>query len=155
MLCKMIPISAFANRGFPQPNCERSMMSEDNYLSLSHNCLFVRSKTNFFQKQTFSCLFTNYLHKVNRCLARYSPRATTTNQPTNRAPIEPARTKCAQESIFFRETAAFVKTNGQRAKTSSPTSLWGHRLPVTAPALSALRAGWISILYLSISIPFS
>ena len=24
--------------------------------------------------------------KVNRCLARYSPRATTTNQPTNRAP---------------------------------------------------------------------
>ena len=31
------------------------------------------------------------LHKVNRCLARYSPRATTTNQPTNRATNEPAR----------------------------------------------------------------
>ena len=31
------------------------------------------------------------LDKVNRCLARYSPRATTTNQPTNRAPNEPAR----------------------------------------------------------------
>ena len=29
-------------------------------------------------------------HKVNRCLARYSPRATTTNQPTNRAPNKPA-----------------------------------------------------------------
>ena len=29
--------------------------------------------------------------KVNRCLARYSPRATTTNQPTNRAPNGPAR----------------------------------------------------------------
>ena len=29
--------------------------------------------------------------KVNRCLARYSPRATATNQPTNRAPNEPAR----------------------------------------------------------------
>ena len=28
-------------------------------------------------------------HKVNRFLARYSPRATTTNQPTNRAPNEP------------------------------------------------------------------
>ena len=27
-----------------------------------------------------------YYHKVNRCLARYSPRATTTNRPTNRAP---------------------------------------------------------------------
>ena len=30
------------------------------------------------------------LHKVHRCLARYSPRAITTNQPTNRAPNEPA-----------------------------------------------------------------
>ena len=28
--------------------------------------------------------------KVSRCLARYSPRVTTTNQPTNRAPNEPA-----------------------------------------------------------------
>ena len=27
-------------------------------------------------------------YKVNRCLARYSPRATTTSQPTNRAPNE-------------------------------------------------------------------
>ena len=120
MLCKMIPISAFANRGFPQPNCERSMMSEDNYLSLSHNCLFVRSKTNFFQKQTFSCLFTNYLHKVNRCLARYSPRATTTNQTTNRAPIEPTRTKCAQESIFSQETIAFVKKTVKAQKRLPP-----------------------------------
>ena len=30
-------------------------------------------------------------YKVDRCLARYSPRATTTNQPTNRAPNEPLR----------------------------------------------------------------
>ena len=30
------------------------------------------------------------IDKVNRCLARYSPRTTTTNQPTNRAPNEPA-----------------------------------------------------------------
>ena len=29
-------------------------------------------------------------YKVNRCLARYSPRATTTNRPTNRAPKKPA-----------------------------------------------------------------
>ena len=35
------------------------------------------------------------------CLARYSPRATTTNQPTNRAPNEPARPICAQESILW------------------------------------------------------
>ena len=30
------------------------------------------------------------LNKVNRCLARYSPRATTTNRPTNRALNKPA-----------------------------------------------------------------
>ena len=30
------------------------------------------------------------LDKVNRCLARYSPRATTINRPTNRAPKKPA-----------------------------------------------------------------
>ena len=29
--------------------------------------------------------------KVNRCLARYSPCATATNQPTNRAPNELAK----------------------------------------------------------------
>ena len=30
------------------------------------------------------------IYKVNRCLARYSPRATTTNRPTNRALNKPA-----------------------------------------------------------------
>ena len=30
------------------------------------------------------------VYKVNRCLARYSPRATTTNRPANRAPKKPA-----------------------------------------------------------------
>ena len=33
----------------------------------------------------------NFSNKVNRCLARYSPRATTTNRPTNRALNKPAR----------------------------------------------------------------
>ena len=32
----------------------------------------------------------NDYDKVNRCLARYSPRATTTNRPTNRAAKKPA-----------------------------------------------------------------
>ena len=42
----------------------------------------------------FKLFFTHclkILYKVNRCLARYSPRAKTTNQPTNRAPNEPTR----------------------------------------------------------------
>ena len=49
------------------------------------------------------------LHKVNRCLARYSPRATTTNRPTNsnRAPNELARPICAQESIFWGKNGRF------------------------------------------------
>ena len=34
---------------------------------------------------------TIHKYKVKRCVARYSPRATTTNQLTNRAPNEPAR----------------------------------------------------------------
>ena len=34
-------------------------------------------------------------YKVNRCFARYSPRATTTSQPTNRAQNEPAMDKNA------------------------------------------------------------
>ena len=37
-----------------------------------------------------SLLLFYYYHKVNRCLARYSPRATTTNRPTNRALNKPA-----------------------------------------------------------------
>ena len=36
------------------------------------------------------CYTPKVLHKVNGCLARYSPRATTTNQPTNRALNKPA-----------------------------------------------------------------
>ena len=46
--------------------------------------------------------------------------------PTNRAQYEPARPICAQGSIFL-------------AKKSSPSPLWGHRLPVTALGLSAHR----------------
>ena len=40
-------------------------------------------------------------HKVDRCLARNSPRPTTFNRPTYWAPNEPARPICAQESIFL------------------------------------------------------
>merc|ERR1712012_732927 len=38
--------------------------------------------------------------KVNRCLARYSPRATTTNRPTNRAPNKPAWPKLTKNANF-------------------------------------------------------
>ena len=45
-----------------------------------------------------SMLMINQL-KVDRCLARYSPRTTTTNLPTNRAPNEPARPMCPRKHI--------------------------------------------------------
>ena len=47
------------------------------------------------------------IYKVYRCLARYSPRATTTNQPTNRAPNESAGPICAQEIIFWGTNGCF------------------------------------------------
>ena len=48
------------------------------------------------------------------CLARYSPRTTTTNQPTKRAPNEPARPLCAKESIFWGQKWPFW---GQTSKS--------------------------------------
>ena len=40
-------------------------------------------------------LLVGNFYKVNRCLARYSPRATTTSQPINRAPNEQAMVRNA------------------------------------------------------------
>ena len=48
-----------------------------------------RKESFLFNKQV-SPKNTLLWNKVNRCLARYSPRATTTNRPTNRAPNMPA-----------------------------------------------------------------
>ena len=49
--------------------------------------------------------------EVNRCLARYSPRATTTNQPTNRAPNEPAMNKNAKFGHFWAKNPNFYLRN--------------------------------------------
>ena len=46
-----------------------------------------RSKIIFLR---WFCLFLDNMYKVNRCLARYSRRATTTNRPTNWALNNPA-----------------------------------------------------------------
>ena len=51
--------------------------------------LYLRITSKVHNKITTNSL-QNVPHKVNRCLARYSPR-TTTDQPTNRAPNEQAR----------------------------------------------------------------
>ena len=85
------------------------------------------------------------IHKVNRYLARYRLRATTTNQPTNKnANIWPKMTNNAflgQIWPFFllmlvqTPNFVFVKKIGRRVKKSSPTPLLGHCLPVTALAL--------------------
>ena len=62
--------------------------------------------TRFFMGLVF--LESGAWYKVNRCLARYSPRVTTTNQPTNSAPNEPARPICAQESVFWGKNWPFL-----------------------------------------------
>ena len=51
----------------------------------------------------------NYCDKVNRCLARYSPCATTTNQSTNRAPNEPAQNE--QKCQFWAKNPNFSWRN--------------------------------------------
>ena len=44
----------------------------------------------YFWKESWHSIYSVIDYKVNRCLARYSPRATTTNRLTNRAPNKPA-----------------------------------------------------------------
>ena len=60
------------------------------------------------------------IHKVNRCLARYSPRATTTSQPTNRAPNEPARERNAKfgpNLVVFGQKILFFYWRNQKFVT--------------------------------------
>ena len=54
--------------------------------------------------------------------------------------VAPGETVHFQPSDRFFVLRPFRKKKRPRAKKSSPTPLWGHRLPVTALALSA-RAG--------------
>ena len=58
-------------------------------------------RCNFVNLNNFDNLnnFVN-LYKVNSCLASYSPRPTTSNQPTYRAPNEAPKPICDQESIW-------------------------------------------------------
>ena len=60
--------------------------------------------------------------KVNRCLARYSPRATTTNQPTNRAPNKPARP--GPKMTKFGPKLAFLVNLGQAMQAYSMPCCW-------------------------------
>ena len=55
--------------------------------------------------------------------------------PSAWGPLWHLRIYCA--TFRFRVTPVFVRGPVRRAKKSSPTPLWGHRLPVTVLALSA------------------
>ena len=60
---------------------------------LSESCTQREGKQTLKAPKSLNTAFTwrrALYNKVNRCLARYSPRATTTNRPTNRAPKKPA-----------------------------------------------------------------
>ena len=75
----VLPVSAFPRQLFsPCPHFSALLSPAAN------SSIYQNFKFNFL-------LLRKYTYKVNRCLARYSPRAITTNQPTNRAPNEPAR----------------------------------------------------------------
>ena len=62
--------------------------------------LLLLQSTTF--KQNPQNILTNLQNKVKRCLARYNPRASTTDQPTNRAPNESARPFYAKNPSFYR-----------------------------------------------------
>ena len=64
----------------------RALFPKESYLGGIRNA--IQSNTFFSDIQEDS-------HKVNRCLARYSPRATTTSQPTTRTLNKPAMNKNA------------------------------------------------------------
>ena len=62
------------------------------YLGAIYSALFVIGRlVCYLSDISISYLIISYyIYKVNRCLARYSPRATTNNRPTNRALNKPA-----------------------------------------------------------------
>ena len=65
----------------------RALFPKESYLGGIRNA--IQSNTFFFSD------IQEDSHKVNKCLARYSPRATTISQPTTRTPNEPAMNKNA------------------------------------------------------------
>ena len=108
-----IPTRPAANRGSGYNTPDLFWRKERKWLYLFLTqpwcwCWLPKKNMRYDKKSTFR------YNKVNRCLARYSPRATTTDQPTNRAPNEPARpgpkwTKTPILSqIFTREIKSFV-----------------------------------------------
>ena len=59
--------------------------------------------------------------KVNRCLARYSPRTTTTSEPIKRAPNEPAMVRNANfgpNLVVFEQKILFLL---EKSKVLLPT----------------------------------
>ena len=81
-------------------------------LSLFHTQPFRHTSWNI--SSVFPChlringVLNGFSYKVNRCLARYSPRTTTTSQPSNRAPNEPAMNKNARFGHFWAKNPFFT-----------------------------------------------
>ena len=69
---------------------ERNALTFTLLLRWRYNCPFLTIYGVSQKKSTINNNNDNNNNKVNRCLARYSPRATTTNRPTNRALNKPA-----------------------------------------------------------------
>ena len=78
----------------------------------------------------------------------YSPRAATTNKPTNRAPNEPPRPICAQESIFGGKNGHFWAKHPNYVEREQKFWYPLIRKPLTeAPRLHCF-IGWTKIPYL-------
>ena len=73
---KLDPLGSLPAQLAPDCHLENTFLRTLRAAPESEQYLYVRSEVIY--------------NKVNRCLARYSPRATTTNRLTNRAPNKPA-----------------------------------------------------------------
>ena len=87
-------------------------------------CFFLAQKSGFWPENPFFDMGPRFLSRRRLCASALAPFRHWAR------PIW---------SFRFRVTAVFVWGPVRRAKKSYPTPLWGHRLPVTALALSARR----------------
>ena len=95
------------NSAFDTWHWMNRFQQQNKWLVFPNNCTFISITlsecmyhfTRWFNWEYFNQCSALHIHhcevwvdnnKVNRCLARYSPRATTTNRPTNRALNKPA-----------------------------------------------------------------
>ena len=93
--------------------------------------LIIWAKTLFFFEQLFPVVARTWLVRIKEWDLCFGPKISVFGPKTRFLPNGP--------NFRYGVTAVSVKKSGGPVKKSSPFPLWGHRLPVTALALSERR----------------